>query len=987
MVAKSPVFSGSGIATVGGEAPVEQCPQEKFCVEEDSPLCDSIMWQMLDNYYKKMAIEAWAHDYVPSFVTSNSRLCRSYAKIIVNFLQDWYKRPEANPDKPVTILEIGGGHGRFTFLLLRALLRYERLFASLGIPERPFLFVFSDVAEANVNFCSRHPALKKFVDMQWLDFAVFDGNKGREVFLVVKNEPIVNGAAPVVAICNYVLDSLLTDAWRITPGASAHEFERALVSIYSPSEEKTRSDPDIMLRMTVGWKWRGVDLDAACDPSTLEEKIDYLQRDPTIKEVLLRYREINKQLSFVLPIGAFALFRNLLHVGGGRLFCLVGDKGYPTADEFVGPRDPHIAIHGSISFMLNLHGIRTFFECMGGFSYATPYRDTFQVTGLWLCGKESEMGRSVAAFIEDVEDLAPDALINWQRAAQETVTAGGGPASSIKSLMSLLRYSAHDADVFLNFSNEFTSQCVHPYINPRTEHDLIADLEETFENWYKLKKGEDVADACGHICMRLGRCDKAMKFLQASADLDVEGTHPSTYINLASCYKVEGNFEEGLKYCGKALKIDPNYTQAIHMQRTLHMCINPVRIALIGLGYWTQYEALPLLRRDTRFKITAVFSFIQEQPATLAERAELQNVDLYSGPQGLSSLLEREDIQAVVIDVHMQLMTSLLPRVFAAGKHILTRSPLQLSLIQAVAVLDLYKPHCHSLVWHAVENNRQEDAFSEAAAKLAALGMVTSVSFKCVTDTGLKLRFSVAPYDIKHHLALDFLRSVTALRKLTRLHISSVAASAIGDHAPCCSNSSSQNVEGNVTNTDKMKNTRLRREFARLSGWLTLVDPGTQPTRSVIGSFVISHCVGDNSLAYQINCLRGTMRLTKASSCWRVEVITDKVSAGTSFAVQSIGHQNCHDAFAADLYERLFSTEEQALPVSLEKGPPLVDISINGALADSAVIEGVLTSMQHAGSPARFGCPVSSATSEEVIQKTSEKRIANLSEAATSALV
>lgn len=132
--------------------------------------------------------------------------------------------------------------------------------------------------------------------------------------------------------------------------------------------------------MTLGWNWRSVDLDAACDPSN-SEGIEYLQRDPAIKEVLLRYHKLNKQLSFVLPIGAFALFRNLLHVGGGRLFCLVGDKGYPTAEEFVGSRDPHIAIHGSISFMLNLHALRTFFECMGGFSHATPYRDTFQVTG------------------------------------------------------------------------------------------------------------------------------------------------------------------------------------------------------------------------------------------------------------------------------------------------------------------------------------------------------------------------------------------------------------------------------------------------------------------------------------------------------------------------------------------------------------------------------------------------------------------------------
>lgn len=152
------------------------------------------------------------------------------------------------------------------------------------------------------------------------------------------------------------------------------------MSVYSPSEEEELDAPEIMLRMTLGWKWRGVDLEAACDPSS-SANITYLHEDPTIKEVLLRYRNLNKQLSFVLPIGAFALFRNLRHIGGGRLFCLVGDKGYPTVDEFVGVRDPHIAIHGSISFMLNLHAIRTFFECMGGFSHATPYRDTFQVTG------------------------------------------------------------------------------------------------------------------------------------------------------------------------------------------------------------------------------------------------------------------------------------------------------------------------------------------------------------------------------------------------------------------------------------------------------------------------------------------------------------------------------------------------------------------------------------------------------------------------------
>lgn len=146
-----------------------------------------------------------------------------------------------------------------------------------------------------------------------------------------------------------------------------------------------------MLRMTLGWGWRGVDLKSLTSGTSVNSvqsndtsaavEDEYLLRDPCIVEVLHRYRSLDKPLSFVLPIGAFSLFQNLREIGGGRLFVLVGDKGYPAADEFVGSRDPHIAIHGSISFMLNLHAVRLYFECLGGFSHATPYRDAFQVTG------------------------------------------------------------------------------------------------------------------------------------------------------------------------------------------------------------------------------------------------------------------------------------------------------------------------------------------------------------------------------------------------------------------------------------------------------------------------------------------------------------------------------------------------------------------------------------------------------------------------------
>lgn len=80
-------------------------------------------------------------------------------------------------------------------------------------------------------------------------------------------------------------------------------------------------------------------------------------------------------------------------------------------------------------------------------------------------------------------------------------------------------------------------------------------------------------------------------------------------------------------------------------------------------------------------------------------------------------------------------------------------------------------------------------------------------------------------------MALDLLRCVTAIRQLTGLHLSSVSANVAGDYAPCCSNGSSQQEEGTAGKVDRLKNTRLRREFARLTGWLTLVDPSAKHSR------------------------------------------------------------------------------------------------------------------------------------------------------------
>ncbi|PHJ18242.1 tpr domain-containing [Cystoisospora suis] len=1206
---------GSGICTVGGEAPVEQRPEEKFCVEKDSRLSDSVLWCMLDNYYKAMAIKAWAHDYVPSFVTSNSRLCRSYARIIFNFLQDFYSLSSAPPKHPVVILEIGGGHGRFTYLLLQALLRYRHLYKDLNLPEKPFLYVFSDVAEANVSFCLNHSSFRQWREEGWVDFAIFDGNDKRSRIHLLYQKYTVPLDTPIVAIANYVFDSLLTDAWKITPDKEV-EYHRALVSVYSPQIETDPTDAEIMVRMSLGWNWEpvhtlassssgdssgvanaeksdGDSREARASPSSPQEEkkemreeekerdrlqddtrpqknegdgssdhfsssslgggggvetdkkgrrrrapLNYLDEDPTIRRVLEKYRDMKKTLSFVLPVGAFCLFKNLLRLSGDQLFCLIGDKGYPTAEEFSGERDPHIAIHGSISFMLNLHSIRLYFDALGeeeeeeekkekekkslpetergeekkkriGFSMSTPYRDTFQITGLWCCGEKRNFPRSRAAFLDDLEDMTPDGLIQWQRSCQETLLYAGETSVKIKELLPLLRYSGHDPDILLNFDTCFTSQCLQPYISARTEQDLLVDIEKVFGNWYKLKKGEDVADICAHICMKLGRCDLAIKYLQASVEMCPESLHSSTYVNLAACFKVLGDFAAGVSACEKALELQPNYPQATEMLKTLQVCQNPIKIACVGLGYWSKYEAVPLLRRERRVQIIAVYAFKQADAERFLSFCDLNpgEVEVYSGSSGYKALLTRSDVQAILLDVHAKLMPSFLSKIFESSKHVLTRSPLAFDLKTAWNLIQTYS-HFNSLssspppleeplegkekerpkkegekneeslmkggggelVWHALESSRGEEAFQSAKKILGSLGEVTSVNFHLITNSlssssssihshsnsdsnsdntrdskapstttttttgggGEAYPFSYFPYDVKEHLSLELLRCLSAVRAITGESLACLGATystGLVEHSSLLPSSSSspcsdgakegrheakeeeegeqreRGTTGVGLGGGMKKETRLRRvkEFPRLTGWFQLTSTprhgqtSSRHARLIPGSYLVTPSVGDNSLQFRICCLHGVLELVKSASSWEIKTFRDFfLSSSTSssssppppstvsvqsYAVQSVGHQNCHDAWIHDLYTSIFAppsnassldgkkessnelqekktkiTKEEKEQTPQQKGSslPLVDVTVNAALTDSSIFEAIQQSIQGGGVPVKF---------------------------------
>src|SRR3990167_27511 len=96
-------------------------------------LSSSSLWQQQQEAYDRLGIYSWAKDQVPFHITNNARIARQYAEIVHRLGKS-----------SCTILELGGGCGKFAYLFLNEL-------------QLPCHYIFTDSAAKNVDFCKNHP--------------------------------------------------------------------------------------------------------------------------------------------------------------------------------------------------------------------------------------------------------------------------------------------------------------------------------------------------------------------------------------------------------------------------------------------------------------------------------------------------------------------------------------------------------------------------------------------------------------------------------------------------------------------------------------------------------------------------------------------------------------------------------------------------------------------------------------------------------------
>ena len=86
------------------------------------------------------------------------------------------------------------------------------------------------------------------------------------------------------------------------------------------------------------------------------------------------YIENHKSLTLLFPYGALSNLSNLYKLSHGNFILFCADKAYSQESDLVAAKgNPHLASHGSFSFMTNFHSLAKYVEIRGGMSLFTPY--------------------------------------------------------------------------------------------------------------------------------------------------------------------------------------------------------------------------------------------------------------------------------------------------------------------------------------------------------------------------------------------------------------------------------------------------------------------------------------------------------------------------------------------------------------------------------------------------------------------------------------
>lgn len=136
-------------------------------------------------------------------------------------------------------------------------------------------------------------------------------------------------------------------------------------------------------------------------------------------------------------------------------------------------------------------------------------------------------------------------------------------------------------------------------------------------------------------------------------------------------------------------------------------------------------EYLPAVKANSNYTLKAVYSRSQQSATKFGDEA---SVDAYynsleTPDKSLNKLLERSDIDAVIIALPIAVQPDIIRAAWKAGKHVLSEKPVSKDSTVAKQLIADYEPYkAKGLIWGVAENFRFLDPIAYGTEELKRLG-------------------------------------------------------------------------------------------------------------------------------------------------------------------------------------------------------------------------------------------------------------------------
>jgi tetratricopeptide (TPR) repeat protein len=524
---------------------------ERFVLESNRRLSESLLWQLQRNFFDLRGVQPWTEGVIPNYITSNTYIANAYAKVVFGWLRDWHgversstdARPPLDYEEPIYIIELGCGLGRFAYLFLNKFLNRLRLST---LKDLRITYVMSDVGDMNLDVLCSHPSLQAFVESGHLDFARFDIERDDEFRLRHSGRVLAAGsvANPVVILANYVFDSLPNDLFSLKD----RELSEGLVTISAPEREPDLSDPALLERIEIGFEYR-------------QASADYYE-DVLLNEILKGYLDRLGDTALVFPIAALRCIRRLEKLCGGRLLLLSADKGYCREEELRQLSEPSMVTHGGcFSMMVNYHAFEEYFLRRGGHAMHPPHAAASINVSAFQLGLDA--GRDVEtklAFNDSVVEAGPDDFFSLYKVLQNSAEQ-----LTLEQILSYLRLSGWDHLIVIEC---FPVMMEHI----RTSHvGLLIELRQAvgrvWENYFPIREPHDLAFILGMLLSQMLCFSDALDFFIRSHQL--YGPDKATWFNMAVCNLHLARFEDAQKCLDRVLELVPGSEEALNLREEI----------------------------------------------------------------------------------------------------------------------------------------------------------------------------------------------------------------------------------------------------------------------------------------------------------------------------------------------------------------------------------------------------------------------------------